>query len=82
MNRAHNHFIQSALLYNVSLREVSDLVVIVVPRKEVLGRLAPKRGVVLFELLIFHVTPLLIDVLLVEVVLSRWDKRSLHSLVF
>lgn len=62
--------------------KVSHLVVVVIAGKEVLGGLAAERDEVLLELLVLNVTPLFIDVLLVEVVLLGRDERCLDPLLF
>jgi len=56
-------------------------VIVVVPLEELLSGNASQGLKVGLELLVLNVSPLLIDILLVEVVLPGWDKRCLDSLV-
>jgi hypothetical protein len=54
------------------------LIVEVVAVKEGLHRIPSQHECVLLELLIILILPVLIDVLLIEVVLSWWDEGSLN----
>ena len=66
-------------MYSFFLGKVGDLEVVVIASKEILNRLAPQRQEVLLECFVFDVTPLFIDVFLVEVVFLRWYKWGLKT---
>ena len=49
--------------------------VIVIPCKEILGGLATERCMIGFELVVFNISPLLINVLLIKIVFFRRNER-------
>jgi len=70
-----NGFSYTGIDHRLVLDKLLNLVIVVVAVEHGLHGMPPQLLLILNELLIFEVTPLFIDVLLVEVVLKRWNER-------
>jgi len=77
----HDEFLQSRFDHFGILCYVRQLIVVVVASEELLDGLTSERHEVLPELLIMKISPLFVDVLLIEVVLLGWNERGLNPLV-
>lgn len=77
----HDHVREAKLDHLLVLSDCRHLEVVVVSSEEVLNRLAAECSEVLLEAFIINVSPLLVDVLLVEVVLLGRDEGCLQLLL-
>ena len=77
----HDHVREAKLDHFLVLSDRRHLEVVVISSEEVLNRLPAERSEVLLEALIINVSPLLVDVLLVEVVLLGRHERCLQLLL-
>ena len=77
----HDHVCEAKLDNLLILSDCSHLEVVIISSEEVLDRLPAERSKVLLEALVINVSPLLVDVLLVEVVLLGRHERCLKFLL-